>query len=115
MITMETKHNAFTEPIVEMLNHCKDTLVLKHAEYATEDEFHNFNQAAELLNTTPEKALAGMMVKHTVSVYDMIENTTKPDADVMRKEQLAIWKEKICDSINYLLILYAMECQKANG
>lgn len=41
-----------------------------------------------------------MMVKHTVSIYDMVE----------RGEQfpLEIWGEKITDHLNYLILLKAV-------
>ena len=56
------------------------------------------------------KALAGMMVKHTVSIYDMINN---PDTTY----DMDVWNEKITDHINYLLLLRAVvieEKHKAN-
>lgn len=52
---------------------------------------------------TPVKALGGMMSKHTVSVYDLIEDYEQDK--VISKE---IWAEKIGDSINYLLLLTAL-------
>lgn len=81
---------------------CRTILCAKAMEYATEDRLHNFNVAADLRGCTPEQALAGMMAKHTVSVYDMCEATA---AEVFPIE---LWQEKITDSINYLLLLNAM-------
>lgn len=86
--------------ISDTLARCKDVLLKKREEYATDDIFHNFNVAAELEGVSPKAALAGMMAKHTVSVYDMcFSNKTFPTDQ---------WDEKICDHINYLLILRAM-------
>lgn len=81
------------------VNQCLDTLTVKAKEYATEDRLHNFKVAAELQCITPRQALAGMMAKHTVSVYDMCKGG-QYSADM--------WDEKICDSINYLLLLRAL-------
>ncbi|MEG0778488.1 MAG: hypothetical protein RSG55_06545 [Oscillospiraceae bacterium] len=80
-----------------------DVLATKAKEYATDDRLHNFKAAAALQRETPVKALGGMMVKHTVSVYDLIHDT-EAGLDV----PLALWQEKICDSINYLFLLWAL-------
>lgn len=40
------------------------------------------------------------MAKHTVSVYDMIRSG--------KDYPLDLWEEKIKDSINYLLLLWAL-------
>lgn len=76
-------------------------LIAKAAEYATDgDRLHNFKVAAAVQGITPAEALAGMMAKHTVSVYDMIgTGETYP---------MELWEEKIKDSINYLFLLWAM-------
>lgn len=72
-------------------------------EYATDDRLHNFKIAGELQKCTAVKALGGMMAKHTVSVYDLIDDYEQGKA--ISKE---MWAEKIGDSINYLLLLTAM-------
>lgn len=80
---------------------CNDTLIEKAREYAVDtDRLHNFNVAAELQNTTRRAALAGMMAKHTVSIYDMCFSMQNFDLDV--------WDEKITDHINYLILLKAI-------
>lgn len=83
----------------------KKTLFAKNREYGRNDDaFHNFNVAARILNTTPEKALLGMMSKHLVSVLDIIELAeTAPE-----KITSAFIDEKIGDSINYLILLEGM-------
>ena len=81
---------------------CREVLCSKAKEYATQDRLHNFHVAAGLRCCTPEQALAGMMVKHTVSVYDMCEATKNEGFPI------ELWQEKITDSINYLLLLNAM-------
>lgn len=74
--------------------------IVKAKEYATDDRLHNFKVAAELENCTPRQALAGMMAKHTVSIYDMCRSDVKFSDDQ--------WNEKITDHINYLLLLRAI-------
>ena len=64
---------------------------------------HNFKVAAEIQNCTPITALAGMMAKHTVSVYDLIKK--QENGFVVPRE---MWDEKIGDSINYLILLSAL-------
>lgn len=57
------------------INTCIATLGTKGSEYSKDvDRLHNFKLAAQLQETTLAKALAGMMAKHTVSVYDMIHS-----------------------------------------
>lgn len=82
------------------IKRCKDVLVVKSKEYATQDCLHNFKIAAALEGMTIKQALAGMMAKHTVSVYDMcVDNQTHP---------VEKWDEKITDHINYLILLRAI-------
>ena len=80
---------------------CNKTLCAKGDEYARDgDRLWNFKVAARKLNCHPAEALAGMMVKHTVSVDDIIDGLA--NGIVPPKELVA---EKIGDSINYLLLL----------
>ena len=91
----------YKEIIDETMAMCTDVLFKKKGEYATEQDYlHIFNVAAELENITPKQALAGMMAKHTVSIYDMCNSAE--DFPIEK------WNEKIVDHINYLLILRAM-------
>lgn len=90
----------FNEETQKQIQRSIDTLCKKATEYATEDRLHNFKVAASLEQVTPIQALAGMMAKHTVSVYDMcISGKDYP---------ISLWEEKITDHINYLLLLNAM-------
>ena len=93
----------FTEVIADRINKCLDTLWVKADEHATSDRLHNFKVAGEIQNCTPIKALAGMMCKHTVSVYDLIN-----DFESGKNVPAELWNEKIGDSINYLLLLTAL-------
>lgn len=96
--------NDYEKAITEIIEHCKNTLVKKHSEYASEDAFHNFKSAALLTGQTPEQVLWGYALKHIVSISDMIFKQSKGQDFEMDK-----WQEKIGDLINYLAILYAME------
>ncbi len=95
----ESKLESDFDHIVEgQLQRCRDILVKKGDEYATDsDRLHNFRVASEITGQTMEQALAGMMVKHTTSVYDMIYS-----GKAYSKE---MWDEKITDHMVYLLLL----------
>lgn len=84
----------------EQVERSRMVLVNKADEYATEDRLHNFKVAAALEGKTPEQALAGMMAKHTVSVYDMAESG--------QFYPIELCQEKITDHINYLFLLNAI-------
>lgn len=83
---------------------CLDILTMKAREYATDDRLHNFKIAAALRDVTQVQALAGMMAKHTVSIYDM-SNLPYAEMDT--------WAEKITDHINYLILLKAVLVEAA--
>lgn len=93
----------FNECIKNRFETCEKLLCRKADEYATDDRLHNFKVAAEIQNCTPITALAGMMAKHTVSIYDLIQRYE--NGFIVPAE---LWNEKINDSINYLLLLSAM-------
>lgn len=95
--------NEFVKVTEDKLNECMSLLYKKADEYATQDRLHNFKVAGQLQNCTPIKALGGMMAKHSVSVYDLIN-----DFNNGKVIPLELWNEKINDSINYLLLLNAL-------
>jgi hypothetical protein len=79
----------------------RKVLKSKGKEYSPHtDRLHNFRRAATLRKTTPEDALLGMKVKHTVSIEDIVENVKQGKLPTI--ELLA---EKIGDEINYWIIL----------
>lgn len=95
------KSEVFNQHLQYMQSVTVDTLMQKAKEYATDgDRLHNFKVAAAVQGVTPMQALAGMMAKHTVSVYDMVGTG--------ESYPLSLWEEKIKDSINYLFLLWAM-------
>ena len=93
---------------------CADTLQKKTKEYTGDDtdrlgafkaddtdRLGAFKAAAALQHATPQRALAGMMAKHIISIYDMCFSDRKTF-------ELAVWEEKITDSLNYLFLLKAV-------
>lgn len=91
----------YEKSIEKLFNVVNKTIKEKHNEYATEDDYHNFRTGAILLNETIPEAIAGMMVKHTVSIYDMICESAEGANFPIEK-----WEEKIKDNIIYLINLY---------
>ncbi|WP_368283410.1 hypothetical protein [Dorea longicatena] len=87
----------------EQVRLCADTLKRKTKEYTGDDpdRLGAFKAAAALQHTTPQRALAGMLAKHIVSLYDMCfaEETVYP---------MDTWDEKITDGLNYLFLLKAI-------
>jgi len=96
------KQDQFDEVLERRVNYMWDTLSSKAKEYACgtdNDRLHNFKVAAMVKGETVQKALWGMMVKHLVSVIDIIEGD-------LEQTQHNI-DEKIGDLINYLVLLEA--------
>lgn len=94
----------FDDIIERQMQICKAVLCNKAEEYATNDRLHNFKNAAGMMSCNPKEALAGMMAKHTISIYDMCRDGKKHGMD--------IWQEKITDHINYLLLLKALVAEE---
>lgn len=91
----------FEDLLKRRLEKIEAVLGTKAKEYAMGgDRLHNFKTAAAMGQTTPEKALWGMAMKHLVSVTDLIEGRLK------NTEAMA--DEKIGDLINYLILLEAV-------
>ncbi|MDA3835140.1 MAG: hypothetical protein PF495_17285 [Spirochaetales bacterium] len=98
----------FNEIVTKRLTTCEAVLCKKADEYASDtDRLHNFKRAAAMTDTTPEKALEGMWVKHLVSVQDLINF---PDRATL--ESIA---EKMGDTINYVLLLEAILMERMDG
>lgn len=90
----------FENVVDTQIKRVHDVLVVKAAEYATDDDrLHNFKRAATLRGVEVHQAIAGLMIKHTVSIYDMVGSGKTYSMD--------LWDEKITDHINYLILLKA--------
>lgn len=94
------KADQFENILDAQVKRVRDVLVVKAAEYATEDRLANFKKAANLQGISVPEALAGMMAKHTVSIFDMVSSAAEFD--------LEKWDEKITDHLNYLILLRAV-------
>lgn len=96
----------FADVVHDQFKLCEDVLIDKAREYATEDRLHNFRVAADLQGVPMQTALAGMMAKHTISIYDMCRSEQMPKSRA--------WSEKITDHINYLILLQAIVVEYEN-
>lgn len=94
--------NDFEKIVKEQSDFCLKLLTSKGNEYDIDkaDRLKSFKEAAAILGTSQTGAIAGMMAKHVVSVFNMCRDTRGVEAYTREK-----WIEKISDSINYLLIL----------
>lgn len=106
----DKKEKPFMEIFRQRVNKCKEILEAKETEYAKgANRYHNFDKAAIRLDCTPEKALEGMMIKHFVSVQDIINN-----AENIHHLPSGVLDEKITDTINYLILLEGMLLRRLN-
>lgn len=97
-------NNTFENVFNSQIERCKEILIIKAREYArNDDRLHNFNKAARMLGTNPAGALWGMLIKHLVSVSDIVEDAGK--REFVSDEILT---EKITDTINYFILLKAV-------
>ncbi len=85
------------------MERCAQTLQKKKKEYTgdNQDRLSAFKVAAAMQGCSSEQALAGMMAKHIVSLYDMCY----ADKETFAME---VWDEKITDTLNYLFLLKAV-------
>lgn len=98
----------FNEIVEDQIETCRRVLISKGAEYTPgEDRLSNFRSAAAAQGLTMKQALAGMMAKHTISIFDMVWS----DEDYPEE----MWEEKITDHLNYLLILKAVVAEEPGG
>ena len=96
-------HKKFTEILKEIIEEIKTKDLLKKEEYTrNDDRFHNFRMGAFLLDTTIPEYIITLRSKHEISILDMVN-----DMRQNRFYPLNVWKEKITDSILYLILLYA--------
>ena len=78
----------------------KEIIALKGKQYHFDaDRLAHFKDIAAFTKRTPQQALGGMMIKHTKSIYDMIESDVK---------KYSLWEEKVIDHIAYLCFLLAL-------
>jgi len=98
----------FNDVLNARIYNTKAVLQDKAKEYATQkNRYHNFDVAARILDCTQEQALQGMMMKHIVSVFDLIDQTESKQTDKKTVD------EKIGDLINYLILLEGILIRRA--
>lgn len=95
-------NNTLEKIVSDQFEYCTDLLMEKGKEYAEDehDRLEHFKAAAAIMGTTPQAALMGMLSKHLVSVSDMCMSGNHYDWER--------WREKLTDSINYLVLLAAL-------
>ena len=99
-------HETFCDLTAKRFQACQDILARKSKEYSRSgDKLHNFRRASALLGCSPEKALAGMMTKHIVSVLDLVDDIDSGD---LPQPDMDLVHEKIGDLINYSILLEAL-------
>jgi hypothetical protein len=97
------KNEELEKIVDERIGKIRDLLVKKGAEYARGDRLSNFKKAGAGQGCTPERALIGMMDKHRVSIYDLVD-----DLEEGLIAPQGVWDEKIGDNIVYLFLLEAL-------
>lgn len=91
----------FNKVVEDQLERIRNVLVKKAAEYNLDtDRLSVFKHAAALSEETPEQALYGFMLKHIISMTDMINSK-----GTYSEER---WNEKLTDIHNYLILLQGL-------
>jgi hypothetical protein len=90
----------FDDITSDLFHRCLLVLTAKKEHYAKDyDRLCQFKELVGLIGKDPKDVLAGMMAKHTHSIYLLAGGTpASPD----------VWREKITDHINYLALLWAL-------
>jgi hypothetical protein len=116
------KHKEFVKLLNSRIAKIQKVMASKNREYANDnDKLHNFKRAGKMLNCSPEKALVGMWSKHIISILDIIDELEfKCGAnqncfpDFVPEAYMKMIDEKICDAINYLILLEALITERYN-
>lgn len=96
--------NDFNKIIEERIEILRNTLLSKGEEYTRgDDRLHNFKTASRVSGNIPEVVLMGFLLKHWVSVNDMINDIAHGKIPTR-----TLVNEKIGDVIAYMFILEAL-------
>lgn len=99
-------HKDFNKHVEDQLLIIRDTLIKKGEEYNQDaDRLEFFKKSAALLDGTPEQALYGFLLKHIVSITEMVTSG--------KEFPYALYEEKCGDIINYMILLLAIEKEKS--
>lgn len=101
------ENDRFVELLTRRMKLTRETLATKGREYGRGDRLQNFKRAGRLGDVIPEVALQGMLLKHLVSIFDMID-----DIDQGTVHPQSMWDEKLGDAINYLILLEALVVER---
>lgn len=90
----------FDEIVNKTLDQIKDVLIVKGKEYRRNNNpFHNFDEGSKCSGQIREKVLDGFLLKHEISIADMINDLEK---GIIPKIETV--EEKFGDNLIYLLI-----------
>lgn len=96
--------NDFDKVIEDTLSQIKKTLLVKGKEYRRNGNvYHNFEEGAKITGLSREKVLRGFLLKHEISITDIVNDLDKGILPSIEKVN-----EKFDDNIIYLLIEKAM-------
>lgn len=86
--------------MITLQENANKVLVSKAKEYSFHSRFDNFYTAATLTRQTPQVVLNGFLLKHLVSVLDIVNGNLIPTPDLLI--------EKFGDAYNYCILGLAM-------
>ena len=91
----------FNKGVEDELHRIEKVLVKKQQEYNLDvDRLSVFKTGAAMSGDSPEKVLYGFLLKHLISLRDMIIATDRGE-----KFSEDLWHEKLTDIHNYLILL----------
>ena len=95
------KTENFNKIVEDQLERIRSVLVKKADEYnLEEDRLGFFKRSAAFAQETPEQALYGFLLKHLQSITDMVMSGKEYSEE--------LWREKITDAMNYLVLLLGL-------
>ena len=101
--TGNMNNDKFNALLDEQLERCRNLLVKKNEEYATNtDRLSNFRQPSSLMRMHPAEVAFCYDAKHIASIQKIVHELS--EGKVPSKE---MWQEKITDYINYGLLMNA--------
>ena len=97
----------FNEIVADQMEHCVVVLKEKGAEYVfSEDRLDHFKTSAAEQGISTKQALWGMAAKHFTSLAGMCKSNEAGYPE-------EVWREKITDAMNYMLLLWAIVREEA--
>lgn len=100
----------FNKNVDLFIDQIKAVLQVKNNEYnLCNDRLDYFKRYATIDKTTPQIAVKNCMMKHIISLLDMLKETENN-----KKFTKKMWLEKMIDLTNYLIILYCINEETNN-